>query len=78
MPENNTLVQKWTWTGFLRGIKSQYLQQAAERLEAAQRRCLGTYSLQAYDDTLQAMDRDGYYEPVKSLARNYELLKKNR
>jgi hypothetical protein len=55
------LVTKWLVTGFLRGVKQHHLQRAAEWLEVAQRRSLGSHDRSALDAELLAMSREGLF-----------------
>jgi hypothetical protein len=65
-PEQATeLVTKWSATGFLRDVKQQHLQRAAERLEAAWRRVTGGHSRDALDEELASMTRDGLFSCTK-------------
>lgn len=58
---NQELITKWTTTGYLRDIKPQFIQRAAERLENAQRQSCGGYNRDAFDKALEAMEREGYF-----------------
>lgn len=61
MQENTDIVQKWTYTGLLRDVKPQYIQHAAERLEAAAKKSIGTGNFIDFDNVIRDMVREGIF-----------------
>ena len=55
------LVQKWSMSGFLHGVKQQNLQRVAERLEAAQRAQITYQRNDLLDKELSALEREGMF-----------------
>lgn len=59
--QQSEVVKKWVASGFLKGVKQQFLQRCAERLEKAHRLTVGGHNRDAIDRELAMMSREGLF-----------------